>query len=131
MYTITGFDEIYKKLSQLEPKLQKKLANKGMRKAMKVIQQEVKNNVPVLSGLTKKAVKVRAMKRSRKGYGIEVRIGEGDYKGETFYASFIEYGTKYIKPRGFMKSAFEQSGEKAKQIAIEEMGKLIMETAKE
>lgn len=114
-------------LKALEPKVEKKILKKGMRTGMKLIQQAAKEKAPVDTGLTKKGIKVRAAKRSRKGIGIDVTIGEGDYKGETYYAAFLEYGTSKMAPKPFMRPAYDSKKAQAEQITIDEIKKIIDE----
>jgi len=93
---------------------------------MKIVASRVKALVPVDSGLTRSSVKVRAAKRSRKGFGINVQIGEGDYKGETFYAAFVEYGTIKNKAARFMLRSFLQTGKQARRMCERLLGDLIL-----
>jgi len=92
-----------------------------MRKGMKIITTEAKQQAPVDTGLTRRSIKTRAGKRKRNVISIETRIGEGDFKGETFYASFLEFGApkRGLEPRPFMRPAYEREGEKARDVAME------------
>ncbi len=120
----------------------RKVVVQAMRKAMKPIASQVKINAPIRTGATVTAVKVKAAKRSRKGFGIDVRIGEGDFKGDQFYAAMVEYGTKdrrkkstgqhvgKVKPRRFMRRAFRQKADMARRIASNEIGRGILREAK-
>lgn len=116
---ITGVREIDKALRELEPKIAKKVLRQAMRKSMKVVQKAVKENVPVDEGQLRDAIKVRAGKRSRKGFTIEVQIGEGDFVGDTYYGAFQEYGTSKMEGKGFMRKAFDETAEQARKEAIE------------
>jgi len=89
-----GFEHIQKLLRQLPPILQKGALRKGIRAGAKIIAEEARRRVPVDTGALRKSIKVRAATRLRKKTAVGVRVvaGEGDYKGDTFYGSFIEYG---------------------------------------
>lgn len=94
-----------------------------MRKGMKVITTEAKQKAPVDTGLTRRSIKTRAPVKRRRGViSIETRVGEGDYKGDTFYASFLEFGAPkrgWDDRRAFMRPAFEGKGEQARDVAME------------
>ena len=143
--TITGDKELINSLKKLPKLVARKCLRQAMRPAMKLVQTAAKNNAPVKTGLTQKAIKVRALRRSTKFIGIDVQIGEGDYKGKTFYGAFLEYGTKErfhkagkgqtmvaagygkIEPHEFMKDAYKSVGETAKAYAIRKLKELIEE----
>lgn len=117
-FEIEGLKEVQRALNQLESKLQKKAARSAMRAGTKIMAEQVKQNATVLTGATKRAVKVRAFKGLKRGeIGYQVQIGEGDFKGNTFYASFVNYGTSKIKPTYFMNNAIEQKGDQASTTA--------------
>ena len=126
-FTIEGDKQLTRALKGLEPKVGKKLVKKAMRPAMRIVQAKAKQEAPVLTGATKKAIKVRAAKKSRRSFGIDVRIGKGDYKGDEYYASFVEYGTSKMEPRPFMRPAYASEAEPAKEKARTELLKLIDE----
>lgn len=111
---------LQRSLKGLPARLAKKVLRQAIRKGAKVIQQKANSLAPVDSGMTRKAIKVRAGKRSRKPrIWINTVVGEGDYKGDTFYAAFLEYGhlsgkrgsdgRKAVPARPFMRPAAEQS----------------------
>lgn len=136
--TISGDKELIRSLRALPKLVARRCLRQAMRPAMKIVQSDAKNNAPVDTGLTKKAIKVRAIKRSSKFIGIDVTLGEGDYKGKSFYGAFVEYGTNErfhksgksigkIKPHEFMKDAFLDVGDRAKADAISRLRTLIQE----
>jgi HK97 gp10 family phage protein len=75
-FTITGLPSLDRKLKALEPRVAKKVVRQALRKGAKRVQARVKQLAPKgPTGQTRKAVKVRAFKRSRKGtIGVKVRI---------------------------------------------------------
>jgi len=66
----------------------------------------------------RRAVKTRAAGRSRKYTGTVTRLGEGFFKGKTFYGGFLEFGTEHIQPRHFMKGAADQNKHRAGRKAV-------------
>jgi len=125
---ITGIKETDRAIQELGKNISKKIMRKAMRESLKPVQQACKQNAPVDKGDLRKAIKIKAMKKSRKGFGVKVEIGEGDFKGDTFYGAFQEYGWKTgkrgsenrheIKGKGFMRKSFDETKESAKEDAL-------------
>lgn len=114
---VTGVKEIDRRLKTLPLRVQKKIVRKGMRAGLKVMAAEVKQEVPVLTGLTRSAVKVRAVKR-RKRNSIELEVSiSGKVEGLTvtprgggkpaFYPAVIEYGRSDMEANPFMLRAYD------------------------
>lgn len=89
---LTGAIELRAKLKEIDTKVSKTYLRQALRAGAKVIQQACLQAAPVKTGQTKRAIKVRAAKRSRKGITMMVSIGKGMFTGDTFYAGFLEYG---------------------------------------
>ncbi len=117
---ITGIKEIDRAFKQLEPKLARKVIRQSIRAALKPVASEVKADSPVATGLLRSAIKVRAGKRARNSISLVVIIGEGDFKGETFYGAFQEYGTSRQPGKHYMRRAFDTKAEAARA-QIEEL----------
>jgi HK97 gp10 family phage protein len=126
---ITGIRDIDRKLKRLAPAVQKKVVRKAMRAGLKVQATEVRSQVPVDTGLTKSAVKVRAVKRKKRGtIELEVLIS-GKVPGlivtpasgakPVFYPAVVEYGTSERPPNPFMRRAYESKGEAAKLVTLQ------------
>lgn len=119
VFTIAGEKEITRRLKLLPDRLKKKVLRQAMRASMKPVAAAVRSEVPVLSGLTKASVKVRSIKfKSRNNVGVKVMIGKGDYKGETYYAAFVQFGTSKIPADPFMDRAFSRTKDSAKAQAM-------------
>jgi HK97 gp10 family phage protein len=143
MYTarVTGYEEIDRVLRGIEPKLTKKILRPAMRAGLKPMLKRAKALAPVgpsrdlktrgihhPGGLLRKMIKVKSS-RSRNGVRIAVVVGEGDFKGESFYGAIQEYGGggKGKGPRGpikakhFLKQAFDETNEQARDITVSEI----------
>lgn len=129
--TPVGAAQIKRAFKLLPKAVAKRVIRKAMRPALKGVAAKVKELVPVDTGLTRDSVKVRAAKRSKRGFGLNVQIGEGDYQGQTFYAAFVEYGTIRMPGRHFMRAAFESEREEAARTAERLLGDLIFEAVKQ
>jgi HK97 gp10 family phage protein len=159
---VEGFDDLTKKLRELDVKVQNKILRKAMRQAARPMLARAKANAPVgksdtfdslatrtkqlgaalgatakqqekaaqrtVKQATKEAKKagehypgqlrdslaIRAIKRNRNGrVGVVIQTRAGDFKGRTFYASFIEYGTNKMAARPFIRPAFDTEAHSA------------------
>jgi len=129
-FYVVGMDAIFKSMDQLVPAVQKKVFRKVLRAGAKIVAKEAKAQAPRgKTGVLVKSIKVLARKRNRKGIiGANVTCGdEHPYKGKAYYGAFIEFGTKKLEPRPFMKEAFDAK----KEEAIAEMTRLAAELIEE
>ncbi len=108
---ITGIKEIDRRLKTLAPRIQNKVVRQAIRKGIKIIAADVEANTPVKYGWTKANVKVRAVKKRKRGdIEIETNIGGKDdrlYKiqkdgSKVFYPAIVEY-----KYNPFMRRSFD------------------------
>jgi HK97 gp10 family phage protein len=121
-FTIAGQKELTKALRGLPVKVQKNVIRQAMRAGMKLVQEEAKRVAPVgETGDLKSAIKIRAGKTRRGSIAIEVRVGEGDFKGDQYYAAFLEYGTSRMPAKPFLRPALDQAGPKARAVAMEKL----------
>jgi HK97 gp10 family phage protein len=112
-FSLKGIPEVEKALLDLEKKPAKKLLVQGMRAAMRPMKDAVKANVPVVSGDMQRAVKIRALPRSRTSFGVTVQIGEKDFVGKQYYSAMVEFGTSKQPPQGNLRKAFDETHDKA------------------
>jgi HK97 gp10 family phage protein len=125
---VTGVKEIDRALKELEPKIQRKVLRQAMRSGMKLVYQEAVQRVPILSGLLKKNVKLRAMKRSRNRQGLLVQIKSdpGFYKTSkagnvAWYPAAVEFGHGTVPPHPFMRPAYDIKGPEARDTTMREL----------
>jgi|SRR5579883_1267088 len=130
-FEIKGVKETLKMLKTLDAKVAKKVSRSAMRKGMKVIKNQVKENAPVDSGALKDSVKIKAGKRSRNKISIEVVIGDGLGKGDTYYAAAVELGHGDTPPNPFIRNTFAEKGQEAADITIETIANGVIQVAKE
>lgn len=127
---VQGAKEIERKLKSLEPKLARKIVRQSLRKAAKPILKKAKENCPVATGELKKNLKVRALKKRKHSYAVQAGTSKGWYKGDQFYAGFIEFGTVNMEPKPFMRPAFDSEKENSQKILISELLSGIKEASK-
>ena len=135
---VTGDKELDRKLSTLEPKVQKKVARKGMRKAGKVIQAAAKSNLAsnqsVETGELSKGIRVRAMKRSRSRIGIEIATTERregkSIEGKRFGGAQLEAGTKHTQAKPFLRPAGYDNEDEVLSLITDSIGDAIDDLAR-
>lgn len=126
---VTGIRSIDKRLRTLPLKVQKKVANQAIRAGMKLVATAVRQLAPVLTGVLKANVVVRAgLKRKRGQVSIDARIDANDQTkktskktGETvFYPAIVEYGRKKQGVPGdhYMLHAFHMVADAARNLTI-------------
>ena len=119
---VTGARETIAALGLMETALEKKVLRTAMREAARPILEHAKAHAPVRTGLARRSLKIRAIKRTRKGnVGVVVQTRDGDFKGDAFYVSFYEYGSSHQPARPFMRGAFDTQKGQALLIAQREI----------
>lgn len=123
LFTISGLTEVERALRLLAPKVARKVIRQALRKALKPVLAEVRRLAPVgETGQLKVKIKLRAGKGRRRGQIVlEIRVGEGDFVGKTFYAAFVEFGTSKMDAKPYMRPAFDAKKAEARAIATREI----------
>lgn len=134
---LEGVDDLKRALAEAGPHIRKKAVRGALREAGKVIQQAAKAAAPILrvptpyrkAGTVQRNIAVRASKFARRvgdeGVYINVRPLRGTARvarygkagaknpNDPFYWRFLEFGTKKMAARPFLKPAAESKGEAA------------------
>lgn len=125
-----------RKLKTMIPKTRKKVLGKAARTAMKPVLAQARANIPVKSGQMRKATKLYALKKNRRGnIGVRISCGEKQFTGDQYYGSFQEFGwhpgrrtTKTVTDSRewregghFVQEAYESGGERALQTFMAEV----------
>ncbi len=126
---VTGIKAIDKKLRKLEAKVANQIVRRSMRESLGIVKAAVESNAPIDTGLMASAVKIRALKRSRKRIGMEVHIASKtpglkvtSASGETvFYPAIVQYGKRGQPPNPFITRAYDAKGPKARDVAIKKI----------
>lgn len=125
---VEGAREIDAILSQVEPRIAKKLYSGALKRAAQnIILPEAKDRVPVDSGDLEDSLVARAMKRSRTRFGWEVRTREGFFKGEQYYGGFQEFGTKTMRAQPFLRPAGYGNEQRIRREVIDDIKKSLRE----
>lgn len=133
---IKGFAEVEAALRELPKRVAKKVIQQALRKAAIPVLKAVQQATPVDTGALLKSEKIRALKRSRKYFGISVILGSKKfYTGSAFYGAFVQFGHKSrsgseVPPNDFMTRGYAASKEQAKEIAEKEILEGILSEAR-
>jgi HK97 gp10 family phage protein len=92
MSRLEGYSELRSKLDDLGRNAGGRIARRSLRAGAKVMQAQLRQDAPDVTGQTKAAIKVRAGKRSRTKISMMVTLGKGFFQGSTFYAGFVNWG---------------------------------------
>lgn len=89
MSSIKGFEQISRKLKNIEKKAGNKVVRRGVSKMAQVVRKEMRRNAPRRSGKLNKELRYK-VQRDRRG-GFTAKVGAFN---DAFYAKFLEDGTK-------------------------------------
>jgi len=116
---IPELPELLKKLKTIgDKKLANKAFRKGLRTGAKRMAKEARHRAPIHDGpypesrkdrepgTYQKSIKVRAIKRTRKGVGV--RVADWRDKG-SYYGAFGELGTKHEAAKPVLRPAFDRN----------------------
>lgn len=118
--TLEGDEALKKLFRDTLPREARKAVKQGARKGAKVVAESAKIKAPRESGELRRSIKVRALKRTRTGkLGAVVLTGDGFFKGDQFYAGFIEYGTVNMPAQPFLRPAADENRVIVHRIFIE------------
>ena len=121
-FDLKGFGKVSKKFNKLPAAIQKKHLNKSLRAGANVIKNAARSLVAVDEGKLKKSLKVRALKRSAKQFGVMVQTGTAaelgipETKNRGYYPFTLEYGTKTQRARPYMRPALHNNDERARKV---------------
>jgi HK97 gp10 family phage protein len=129
---LQGGAELAAKLETLPTRVANKVIRQSLRIGTKIILAETVAKAPVNTGLLKKTLKVRAMKRRRNQIGVQVITEGGFYQGKAFYGAFLEFGHKagprklgnkrqQVPAKPFIKPAFDAVKEQAASVILQAM----------
>ena len=144
---ITGVKEVNAALSELVKKVQRKVISKAVRAGAKPIQAKAKTLAPIKTKILQKSIKVRVSKyvgkrkKKRGEVAINVQTGKGDYKGDTFYGAFQEFGWKAgkrgsenrteIPGKHYLENAYKAERDAAVRAIVDELKRGVEEATKE
>lgn len=133
MTRIDGLSDLITSLNELTDRVQNNIVRSGVRSGAAVIRDAIKAKAPVLTGKTKKSIKVKAIggKKSNKDLvTFKVRTGvitEFNQNGDASqprhvnYAKQLEFGNSKIPAHPFIRPAFEEVEQQVLEATIEKI----------
>lgn len=108
---LTGVKDLDKQLKAIAESEGPKSINKEMRSSTRqavreIVLPRVRANVPFETGFLRSHITVKSIKRSRKKMGSAVGFKNDLFKGDTFYAGFLEYGFMHWSGTPVMGDSF-------------------------
>lgn len=121
---VTGIIDLKKKLQALAgDTIAKKVLRSAIRKSAKPMLAAAKAYAPVDSGLLEESIKLKAIRRTRTGFGVRISTSDSDFnsQGSTFYGAMQELGTSKMAPNPYLRPAFDTTKSESVQIVTTEM----------
>ncbi len=128
---IKGAKELLRKLKAMDTKLAKKVTRQALRKSAKPMLAAAKSRAPVITGGLRDSLKLRAGRRKKDRVSIAVVTAAGWFKGDQFYAAFVEVGTSQAPAHPYLRPAFDNTRSESLQIISSELASGIEKVAKE
>lgn len=101
-FSVYGDKQIMLRLKGVIPRLRRKVLMQSSREAMKPLLGAAKKRSPHKSGTLRKSLKMRAMKRNRRGLiGVHISTSDKWFGGDEFYGAFQEFGWNTGRRRAF------------------------------
>ncbi len=118
--------ELEKRLNAVADTIAKKALRSAARKAMNEVRKEARENAPEETGLLDKnfGLLTRA-KDGEVSAKIGIRRGAKENDSTPFYFRFLEFGTKDMQARPFLRPALENNAEHVLSVLAEELRKAL------
>ncbi len=118
--SVLGDKKLQKKLDKMDKKLRSKTMKASMKTAMEPVKELAKQRAPRDRGLLQRSIRI-GTKMNRKGVSAMVRTGTRrqlkiDPSDKFYYPAAIEYGSRFMPARSFLRSALSTRREKVLNI---------------
>ncbi len=115
---VTGIREIDRHLASFPTRVRNRVVKHSIRVGLYTLFAKIKDNIPVVTGSLKRALKVRNVRSKRRGtIALEVTLSGGEHES-TFSPAFAEFGTKHQQDKPVMIPVFKQDGPAARDIIM-------------
>lgn len=138
--SVTGLEELEKNLLALGTDLAEKTLRNATRDAAKVFRDEAAKNAPVGDVERESPKKWQSRKPGSLRAGIKISMQRNFKKAavtmvvrhsaKTFYGKFVEFGTKHMPAKPFMRPALQSEFERAKTVFVERLKERIKKAEK-
>lgn len=130
-----GDKQLVKDLAKFDQKNQRRIARAALKKGAAPTLDLARQLVPVDRGKLKAALAIKPARGKRNRIGVEINTGtreqlEIEPDDKFYYPSVVEYGSRNMPAKPFMRPAFDRTKDEALTIVGDEMGKNIVRTLK-
>jgi HK97 gp10 family phage protein len=144
--TVTGIPDLKAALANVHAQLKRRVLRNALAAGARVVRDDARQNTPVINvasapvrrgerkpGTVRQAIVVRTSKQARRegnvGVFVNVRPAKRGARGaknpnDPFYWRWLEFGTKFMQPRGFLQRAADRLPQ-ALQVFIAQAGRQI------
>lgn len=128
---VEGLLELRRKLRELPAGMDKRAVSDALRAGARVVRSEAMLRAPVaarphkfgnrrdrlvLPGNLRRSIRIAALRDTPHFATVAVGVGRG-----AFYWRFVEFGTRFIRPRSFLRLAFEVVKDRALDKIVERL----------
>jgi HK97 gp10 family phage protein len=104
--------QIIKKLEELPEEIQSKAAKKALRPAANLIRDAARANVRNDTGILQRSIKTFSLRKSKKALFVGPKVkkaarGGKKVEGQAYYAHWVEFGTRHMVGKGYMRRAYD------------------------
>ena len=125
---VLGDKALQRKLKAIPIALERKIVRKALREAARPVLATAQALVPVESGKLKKGLKLRALRKQKRGqFGVQVRTPTHDELGTPYglrayyYPAHLELGHGNVAGRPFLRNALDSNRTTSTAIAAREI----------
>jgi len=144
--TVTGIPDLKAALANVHAQLKRRILRNALAAGARVVRDDARSRAPVINaasapvrrgerkpGTVRQAIVVRTSKQARRegnvGVFVNVRPAKRGARGaknpnDPFYWRWLEFGTKFMQPRGFLQRAADRLPQ-ALQVFIAQAGRQI------
>ena len=118
---IHGLAELKRDMSRLEGRLQKNLLRGAVAKVAAEIRDDARSRVPKDTGNLRKNIMSRRRRGSRHRVSASVIVRKEGKRGEkrnAVYWRFVEYGTRFVSRRPYIRPAYDAMKNKIDRVMV-------------
>ncbi|MFO8012125.1 MAG: HK97 gp10 family phage protein [Phycisphaerae bacterium] len=119
---VEGAREIRRRLAALPRTVEKRIVRRAVREGAKIVREEAERRCPVATGRLRRTLTQRKGRQRRGSYTVAVQHNWKRYYGQVpFYGGFVEYGTRRMPARPYMRPAADAKQDEAGRAVIQSL----------
>ena len=122
VFQLIGAKELEKVLKNTPRRVQGSVVRKATRAGAVIFRRLAKAKVPKRSGQLRRGIIMRTARGRRNEIRVIVGLRGGKRsQGGAFYGIFLEFGTRFIRARPFIRPAFDEGKDEASRTVIDRL----------